>query len=180
MIIIGYDPGTYKFGLTFMDVTEDGEITSIRLYQVPVMEYLKGDLSYPEPTYRKRHEEAIRCMDTLVLSLPEKPIVCAYEIPHFDNKSPGSYGILIHHIEGVKEHIENAYKIPCIGYRPVSIKKTIGASKKLRNEKSKDAVMRCMMATKEVTDHLGMDLSNYGEDAIDSVLIAYTYLVNNR
>lgn len=180
MIIIGIDPGTHNFGLGIVETDEKLKIINAIPICINADDILASNLSVSSNDFRDRHNVLLKYMDLFLLDLLEEPVAFAYEIPHFDAQKPQSYGILMHHIYLLQEHITNVYNVPIYGYRPTSIKASIGANKKLKGENAKDAVLRCMQETKELVEVINSPLSLFTDDAIDSVLIAYKHITEAR
>ena len=180
MIVIGIDPGTHNFGLGILHIDDELKLTEAVPICINADALLANTISVTSDDFEDRHNVLIKYMDLIIASLDDEIVAFVYEIPHFDRDKPQSYAVLMNHIYQLESHLKNTYKVSVRGYRPTSIKAVIGANKKLKGEKAKDAVLRCMKDNTELVDAISYELENYTDDAIDSVLIGFKFITEAR
>jgi len=139
-------------------------------------------LSLNKTTFDVNNPIALKHLERLLVSLgiPDNEVLAvAYEEPHFDRKSPGSYGKLLLHVYGVHKVLNRLYPCKVYSYKPTTIKASVGANRRPKGivENAKEKVLRCLNETPALRDAIEGDLSNYSNDSLDGVLIAYTILI---
>lgn len=177
MYILGIDPGSSSLGLSIIEVNDEMEIVAANAITLTTRDCFNQSTmtltqSLTEMNSQERVALLIEYMRRWINGMPIDAI--AIETSYFNSLSPNSYQSLLYTRTEISKELGRLYpRIPIAEYAPSQIKNAIGIKKAIEfRDKS-------FVAEKlETLGYFGLvpNLNAVGEDGVDALAIAHTYL----
>ena len=175
--IVSIDPGTVCLGVGLLDF----DVQTFKLVSADAFTIDANKLQSNEHTgqlYGSRQQRIDALSDYIYFEVLQKiqPFGFACESPFFNPLRPNAYVALVETLSAIRQTYRYyTDRKPMYLIDPPTVKKAIGV-KQIKGEKTKEAVLRAMLAHPELSAKTIKPIEEYDEHSLDALAVGYTLL----